>query len=118
MAQRGRRKAGRKADVQRLEALEIWLWRNMLHIEWKDKITDKEVLQQAEEERSLVTKIKGRQKTWIGHVLRSGNSLQRVIEGRMQGKPSRGRKRIGMLSDLIGREDYASLKTRAHDRNQ
>ena len=55
MALRGRRKAGRKADVQRLEALEIWLWRNMLHIEWKDKITDKEVLQQAEEERSLVT---------------------------------------------------------------
>ena len=63
----------RKADIQRLEAPEMWLWRNMLHIKWSDKITNKEVLQQAEAERSLVTKIKERQKKGIGHVSRSGN---------------------------------------------
>jgi len=68
--------------------------------------------------KSVVAKIKERQKTWVGHVLRSGNLLQRVIEGRIQGKPSRGRKRIGMLSGLIGKEEYASLKRRAQDRNQ
>jgi len=66
------------------------------------------VLQQAEEERCLVAKIKERQKTWVGHVLRSGNLLLRVIEGRIQGKPTRGRKIIGMLSGLIGKEHYAS----------
>jgi len=38
--------------------------------------------------------MKERQKTWVGHVLMSGNLLQRVIEGRIQGKPTRGRKRI------------------------
>jgi len=76
------------------------------------------VLEQAEKERSLVAKIKERQTTRVGHVLRSGNLLQRVIEGRIQAKPTRGRKRIGMLSGLIGKEDYASLKRRAHDRNQ
>jgi len=37
--------------------------------------------------------------------------LQRVIEVRIHGKPTRARKRIGMLlSDLIGKEDYACLK--------
>jgi len=55
----------------------------------------------AEEERSQVAKIKERQKTWVGNVLRSGNLLQRVIGGRIQGKPTRGRKIIGMLSGLI-----------------
>jgi len=54
----------------------------------------------------------------VGYVLRSGNLLQRVIEGRIQGKPTRGRKGIGMLSGLIGKEDYASLKRRAQKRNQ
>jgi len=49
------------------------------------------------------------------YVLRSGNLLQRVIEGRIQGKPTRGRKRIGMLSGLMGKEDYANLKRRAQD---
>jgi len=57
----------------------------MLHIKWTDKITNQR-LQQAEEVKRLVAKIKEREKTWIGHVLRSGNLLQRVIEGRIQGK--------------------------------
>jgi len=39
----------------------------------------------------------------------SGNLSQRVIELGIQGKPTRGRKKIGMLSGLIGK-DYASLK--------
>jgi len=50
--------------------------------------------------------------------LRSGNLLQRVIEAGIQGKPTRGRKRTGMLSGLIGKENHASLKRRAQDRNQ
>jgi hypothetical protein len=41
-----------------------------------------------------------------------------VIEGRIQGKPTRGRNRIGMLSDMIGKEDYACLKRRVEDRSQ
>jgi hypothetical protein len=48
----------KKADIQRLEALEMWLRRNILHIKWTDKITNQRVLQQAEEERSLEAKIK------------------------------------------------------------
>jgi len=30
--------------------------------------------------------------------------LQRAIEGRIQGKPTRDRKRIGMLSGLMGKK--------------
>jgi len=108
----------KKAEIQRLEALEMWLLINILNIKWTNKIPNRVVLQQAEDERSLVAKIKERQKTWVGHVLRNGNLLQRVIEERIQGKPTRGRKRIGMLSELTGKNDYASLKRRARDRNQ
>jgi len=71
----------------------------MLLITWTDKITNQRVLQQAEEVRSLVAKINERKKTWIGHVLRSGNLLQNVIEGRIQGKSTRGIIGIGLLSD-------------------
>jgi len=82
----------------------------MLNIKCTDKIPNRVVLQQAEAERSLVARIKERQKTWVGHVLRSGILLQRVITGIIQGKPTRGRKRIGISSGLVGKEDYASLK--------
>jgi len=77
----------------------------MLNIKRTDKIPNRVVLQQREEERSLVVKIEERQKTWVVHVLRRGNFLQRVIEGRIQGKPTRGRKRIGMLTGLTGKQD-------------
>ena len=36
----------------------------------------------------------------------------------MLGKPPRGRKRFGMLSDLKGKESYVQLKRRADNRDQ
>ena len=43
--------------------VEMWLWRNVLHIKWTDKITNQKVVQEAEEKRNLVAKIKEKQKT-------------------------------------------------------
>jgi len=42
----------------------------MLNIKWTDKIPNRVVLQQVEDERSLLAKIKERQKAWVGHVLK------------------------------------------------
>ena len=47
---------------------------------------------------------------------RHDNLLKTVIEGRMEGRRGRGRKRIGMLDDLIKDEHYAHMKRRADDR--
>ena len=44
--------------------------------------------------------------------------LRIVIEGRMEGKRERGRKRKGMLDLLLEGEDYMSLKRRAQDRGR
>ena len=41
--------------------------------------------------------------------------LKDVIEGRMEGKPPRGRKRIGMIDDLK-EKSYQDMKRRAEDR--
>ena len=30
-----------RADIQRLKTLEVWLWRNVLHITWTDKFTNR-----------------------------------------------------------------------------
>ena len=108
----------KRVDRDRLEAFEMWCWRKMLGIKWMDKTSNRDVLDRAEEERSILSCIWTRKKKWIGHVIRGDNLLRRVIEGRMLGKPPRGRKRFGMLSDLKGKESYVQLKRRADNRDQ
>jgi len=43
--------------------------------------------------------------------------VQEIFEGRMKGKPTRGRKRIQLLDNLADGKDYASLKREAEDRS-
>ena len=54
---------------------------------------------------------------WIGHVLRHDGLLHEIIEGRMKGKPRRGRRRIEMLHDLANDGDSVALKRAAEDRD-
>ena len=67
------------------------------------------------EKRSMVETIVRRKKNWIGHIMR-GDGLIEVLEGKMKGKRGRGRKRIGMIDELMINERYGDLKRRAEDR--
>ena len=55
---------------------------------------------------------------WIGHVLRHDGLLHEIIEGRMKGKPRRGRRRIEMLHDLANDGGFVALKQAAEDRER
>jgi len=59
-----------------------------------------------EEKQALVKTIARREKNWIGHVRRGEGLLREVMEGRMEGKRLRGRKRMGMLEELYKMESH------------
>ena len=42
--------------------------------------------------------------------------MKEVMEGKMEGKRGPGRKRIGMIDELMLNEQYVDLKRRAEDR--
>ena len=107
----------KKAVKSRLEAFEMWIWRRMAKVSWKDKRTDEEVLQIVGESRKLLQKIQERKKNWIGHVLRGEGLMLEVMEGRMEGKRGRGRKRIEMLDDMT-ENSYVEMKRKAQDRRE
>jgi len=48
--------------------------------------------------------------------LRHDGLLHEIIEGRMKGKPTRGRRRIQMLHDLVNDDGFVALKRAAEDR--
>jgi len=51
-----------------------------------------------------------------GHDFRHDGLWHEVIEGRMKGKPTRGRRRIQMLHDLANDGGFVALKRAAEDR--
>jgi hypothetical protein len=104
----------RKEEIRRLEAFEMWVWRKMEDIRWTEKITNEKVLQAVEEERQLVEAIVERKKKWIGQILRGEGLMRDVMEGKMEGKRGRGRKRIGMINELL-EGSYGSMKRKAED---
>ena len=104
-------------DKKRIEAFEMWIWRRSQNISWRDKVTNEEVLKRVGEVRQMMKDIKRRKKTWIGHVLRRNGLMREVIEGRMQGKRTVGRRRQQLLDD-IAVDGYRRLKEKAQDRKQ
>ena len=87
-----------KVTSDKLEAFEMWLYRRMLRISWKEHKTN-EVLYKMTTKRLLNT-IKKRKCQYFGHIIR-GNGVQRLLmEGRIYGRRGRGRPRT-MWTDNI-----------------
>ena len=65
----------------------------------------------------MVETIVRRKKNWTGHIMRGDGLMKEVMEGKMEGKRGRGRKRIyGMIDELMENKQYGDLKRRAEDR--
>jgi hypothetical protein len=98
----------------------MWCWRRMEKISWTDHVRNEEVLLRVKEQRNILHEIRKRKANWIGHILRINCLLQRVIEGKIQGRievTERQRRRRGkLLDDLKERRGYSHLKEDALDR--
>ena len=76
----------------------------MMKIPWTQHASNEQILGMVDESRSLMESLRKRQKNWIGRVLRHDSLLQKVIEGRFQGKKTPRRPRT-MLFDALIQED-------------
>ena len=50
-----------------------------------------------------------RQYHWIGHILRHESLLLDIIDGRTNGRPTRGRRRLQMLH-MLAKDGYVVMK--------
>jgi hypothetical protein len=77
-----------------------------VEISWTVNVRNEEVLNRVKEERNSLKK----KAKWIGHILRRNCLLNHVIEGQIEGrieaKGIRGRRRKQLLDDLEGKREY------------
>ena len=107
----------RKNNIKQINAAEMWLWRRILKISWRDRVTNDEVRQRIGQVEELNDIIYKRKRTWLGHVIRGNEYLRNVIEGKLEGQRPRGRPRTSMLDELI-RNTYNEMKSIANNRRR
>jgi len=83
-------------------------------------VRNEDVFLRVKEQRNILHEIHKRKANWIGHILRRNCLLQRVTEGKIQGRIEvtgrQGRRRRELLDDLKKRRGYSHLKKNVLDR--
>ena len=99
----------KKSDKNRIEALEMWCWRKMLEVSWREHRTNKSILEELAVERELMAKVVKLKLQYFGHVARgsAGQLTLAVLEGSMEGIRYQGKPRRQWLNDI---EDWTGYK--------
>ncbi|GFR79052.1 endonuclease-reverse transcriptase [Elysia marginata] len=99
-----------KNTEKRIEAMEMWIYRRMQRISWKEKVTNKKVLESVGLQRpELLLTIQRRKMKYYGHLRRHDTcSMQkRILEGKIDGRRGRGRRRQTWLGNI---QDTSQMK--------
>ena len=88
-------------------AFECWVYRRVLKISWKDRVSKKEVLERIGIKMRLLSSIAKRKAAFFGHICRwsSGKDILTILEGR-----------VDDVKDWFNIKDYGSLKGLSEDR--
>ena len=107
-----------KSLLSRLDAYEMWVYRRVLKISWKENITKEEVLRRMGTGREIVRKFKTRKLQYLGQLIRHNTSQIQLIEGQKEGRRSRGHPRNTWTTDITttNRMKYYQLKRAAEDK--
>ena len=89
-----------KVMEEKIEAFEMWCFRKMGAISYKDRVTNENVLKKLKTERKLLKTIKQRKLRYFGHVKRQNGFLKQTLEGKIQGTRPRGRPRTTWVDNI------------------
>ena len=111
----------RKTEKRMIEVFELWLWRRVLRVSWRERKSNEWVRTQVgiPVEQGMMEKIKKRKLRKYNHWKRRGSSLVlSTIEGEVNGKARRGRRRQEWIDNIIEwRGSINNAKKAAYERN-
>ena len=85
----------------KIEAFEMWTYRRILRISWKEKTSNKVVLQTMNlEETELLKSIKRKKLSYFGHTRRHDSLQKLIMEGKVDGSRGRGRRRKSWTGNI------------------
>ena len=96
----------KKAERQRIDALELWCWRRLLRVPWTARRSNQSILQKISPGISLKELMLKLKLQYFGHVMQRVDSLEKtLILGGIRGKKRRGRPRMRWLNGITDSMD-------------
>ena len=94
----------KKAEGQRIDALELWCWRRLLKVPWTARRSNQSILMEINPEYSLEGLMLTLQ--YSGHLMQTANSLEKsLMLGKIAGIRRRGCQRIRWLDGITNAMD-------------
>ena len=90
-----------KNDRKRVDAFEMWCYRRLLQVSWKDKKTNVWVLEKIGTDLTIRRGIMERKLNYFGHIVRRSEGVEKqILQGAVEGKRGRGRPPISWTDDI------------------
>ena len=95
----------KKAELQRIDAFELWCWRRLLRVPWTARRSNQSILKEISPGYSLEGLILKLKLQYFGHLMRRANSLEKTLMvGKIEGR-RRGQQRMRWLYGITDSMD-------------
>ena len=96
----------KKAEHWRIDAFELWCWRRPLRVPWTARRSNQSILKEISPEYSLEGLMLKLKLQYLGHVMRTANSLEKTLMlGKNEDKRRRGWQRMRWLDGITDPTD-------------
>ena len=103
----------KKAECQRIEALELWCWRRPLRVPWTTRKSNQSILKGINPEYSLEGLMLMLKLQSFGHLMGRTDSLEKTLMlGQIEGRRRRGRQRMRWLDGITDSTDMSLSRLR------
>ena len=96
-----------KESGKRIDSFEMWVYRRMARISWKDKVRNEDVLARLGVKKELLKTAKTNKLSYFGHIARHDCLPRTILTGIQGGKRRRGRPRRMWTDDI---KDWTNKK--------
>ena len=88
-----------KNDRKRVDAFEMWCYRRLLQVTWKDRRTNSWILDKIDTSLTIRNGIMERKLKYFGHIVRKHGGVEKqILQGTMEDRRGRGRPPTSLMT--------------------